>query len=195
MSRVAAAGSAVRGAVTRRRIAVAVVAAALAVLAVAVASLTPGWTMRLSPFPGVGTDVASSGPLTVEIHEATLARTILISGDVQPTTGTFVVLDVTITSTEEIDIIARDLVIDGHVYDSSTKAPSSWQESHPAPGMPVSGQIVFEVDAALVDDGATVELRVAPGFDASGDLEPQVVVRTEVGGPVVDAIEPEVLSR
>ncbi len=195
MSRLDGAGGAVRRLVTRRRIATGVVAAALALATLLVASVDPGPTLRWSPFPGIGTGSASSGPLTVEVHGATLASSIAYRDDVRTTTGTFVVLDVTMASTDEIDILARDLVVDGVRFDLSTKGPSSWMESHPAPGMPVSGQIVFEVDSALVDDGATAWLLVAPGFDASGDLEAQVRVRVDVSGPVVERAEVAVVSR
>jgi len=173
----------------------ALVVVVLAALAIGVEAVTPGATLRSSPFPGLGVGSATSGPLTVEVHGAELASAIDVDGEVRETTGAFVVLDVTIASTQDIDLLDRDLVIGGVVYDASTKGPAAWEESHPALGLPVRGDLVFEVDADLVERGATVDLLVAPGFDAAGDLQPQVVVRTRVGGPVVDSVVVEALAR
>ncbi|QCR19637.1 hypothetical protein C1N71_09575 [Agrococcus sp. SGAir0287] len=168
---------------------------ALAALAVGVDAITPGATLRSSPFPGLGSGSASSGPLTVEVHGAELASSIEVDGERRETTGAFVVLDVTIASREDVDLLDRDLVLDGRVYDASTKGPTAWQESHPAPGIPVRGDLVFEVDRDLVVGGAPVDLLVAPGFDAAGDLQPQVVVRWDVDGAIVDVVAVEALAR
>ncbi|GAA2174595.1 hypothetical protein GCM10009846_21140 [Agrococcus versicolor] len=178
-----------------RRAWVAVVVVALAIVAVGLESLVPGPTLRWAPFAGVGTGEASSGPLSVVVHGATVADAVVVDGERRETTGAFVVLDVTIASSEELDLIDRDLVVDGRVYESSTKGPSLYQESHPAPGLPVRGDLVFEVDAALLAGGTSVELHLAPGFDAAGDLQPQVVVRTDVAGDAQDVVEIAVLSR
>jgi len=178
-----------------RRAWIAIVVLALAIAAVGLEALVPGPTLRWAPFAGVGTGEASSGPLSVVVHDATVADAIVVDGERRETAGAFVVLDVTIASSEEIDLIDRDLVVDGRVYESSTKGPSLYQESHPAPGLPVRGDLVFEVDAALLAGGASVELLLAPGFDASGDLQPQVVVRTDVASDVEDVVEIAVLAR
>ena len=120
-----------------RRAWAAVVVVALSALAIGVHALVPGATLRSSPFPGLGLQAASSGPLAVEVHGAELAAAIDVDGERRETTGAFVVLDVTIASTQDLDLLARDLVLDGRVYDASTKGPASWEESHPAPGIPV----------------------------------------------------------
>lgn len=195
MSGPAAVESVARGVVTRRRAWSALVAVVVLGIAVALAAAMPGVTARWAPFTGAGVGSASSGPLAVEVHGATLADAIVVDGERIETTGVFVVLDITIAASEPIDLLSRGLVVDGIRFDATPKAPSSWEESDPAPGMPVRGDVVFEVDAALVDGGGTVELQVAPGLVPAGDLRAQVALRVDVDGTVVDEIAPQVMVR
>ncbi|SDH23048.1 DUF4352 domain-containing protein [Agrococcus jejuensis] len=191
MSRLASA----RRAVTARGIAAVLVAVALAALAVGVDRLEPGPTARYAPFSASGSGLVTSGPLSVEVHDAELAATIVVDDEVRTTNGVFVVVEATIGWTGMTDFVARDLLVDGRVYDASSKGPTSFDESEPAAGLPVRGDLVFEVDpAALAADG-TVELVVSMGIDAQGDLQPQVVVPLSIDPTVVDELTIEVVSR
>lgn len=184
-----------RRAVTPRGLVAVLVAAVLAAIAVAVDGTVPGPTARYAPFSASGSGVVTSGPLTVEVHEATLAARIVVDGEVQSTTGVFVVVEATVAWTGMTEFVARDLVVDGVVFDASTKAPTSIQESEPAAGLPVHGDLVFEVDADALADASVVDLVVSTGIDAQGDLQPQVVVGLDVDPTVVDELEIEELTR
>lgn len=182
-------GTGVRRHVTRRRVATAVAVVLLASATVGVETLVPGQTARWAPFSSSGSGVVTSGPLTVEVHGATLAAAIELDGEVRETTGVFVVVDATISTTDVEAFVARDLRIAGRVYDASAKGPTSTDESEPAAGFPVRGDLVFEVDDALVEDGGVADLVLAPGRDAEGDLQTQVVVRVEIPAAVEPLLE------
>ncbi|MFC7432746.1 MULTISPECIES: hypothetical protein [unclassified Agrococcus] len=175
--------------VTRRSVVAALAVAVLAAATVGVEALVPGQTARWAPFSTSGSGVVTSGPLTVEVHGATLAAAIELDGEIRATTGVFVVVDATIATTGVEAFVARDLRIDGRVYDASAKGPTSVEESEPAAGFPVRGDLVFEVDDALLEDGGVADLVLAPGRDAEGDLQTQVVVRFEVGATVEPMLE------
>lgn len=184
-----------RRAVTPRGLVAVLVAAGLAAIAVAVDGTVPGPTARYAPFSASGSDVVTSGPLTVEVHQATLATSIVVDGEELSTTGVFVVVEATVAWTGMTEFVARDLVVDGIVFDASTKAPTSIQESEPTAGLPVRGDLVFEVDPEALAAASVVDLVVSTGVDAQGDLQPQVVVRLDVDPTVVEEIEIEELTR
>lgn len=187
--------AAARRTVTTRGLVAVVVAIVLAALAVGVDGLVPGPTARYAPFSASGSGVVTSGPLSVEVHDAELAATIVVDDEVRTTTGVFVVIDATVGWTGMTEFIARDLLVDGRVYDASSKGPTSFDESEPVAGLPVRGDLVFEVDPAALAADATVDLVVSMGIDARGDLQPQVVVPVSIDPTVVDEVDVEVATR
>ena len=177
-----------------RRILTTVLVVVLAAASVGLSRLVPGPTLDASPFTVVGVGAASSGPLSVEVHDVRLTDSIVVVEERRSTTGVFVLLDVTISSDVPMGTMARELVIDGRTFTTAWRGPG-FDEGFPAPGLPVRGQIVFEVDDALVDEGTWAELHVVAGLVAYADLAAQPAVRVQLPGTVESDVVVEVLSR
>lgn len=167
-------------------IAILLVAAALVVqLAV------PSPSTRVAPFQAIGMDGASVGDIAVEVHGVTLAEAVVVDGVQRDTSGAFVVVDVTVGIQAVSQPIASELVIGQTVYDVSARGPAPLDGTQPAAGLPVRGDLVFEVDDALLDTpaAAAMQLRVAMGSSASGDLMAQAVAVVQAPETVEQAVE------